>query len=97
MKKIRGDKPIGVIIHIYIETSQGNSLCSYLYLKQVKTSHYFLSFLFFFYKIGEQEDRIVLLGRGGDICLVPVVSGGEVPGKRVRKVNTVQKNGYTCM
>jgi hypothetical protein len=26
MKKIRGAKPIGVIIHIYMEISQGNSL-----------------------------------------------------------------------
>jgi hypothetical protein len=43
MKKIRGDKPSGVIIHIYMEISQGNSLCSYLYLKQAK-----MSFLIFF-------------------------------------------------
>jgi hypothetical protein len=34
MKKIRGDKPIGVIIHIYMEISQGNPL----YLKQAKMS-----------------------------------------------------------
>jgi hypothetical protein len=48
MKKIRGDKPIGVTIHIYMEISQGNSLCSYLYLKQAKISWFsFLSFLFF--------------------------------------------------
>jgi hypothetical protein len=33
MKKNRGDVPIGNIIHIYMEMSQGNSLCSYLYLK----------------------------------------------------------------
>jgi hypothetical protein len=37
MKKIRGDKPIGVIIHVYMEISQGNSLCSYLYLKIQRT------------------------------------------------------------
>jgi hypothetical protein len=43
MKKIRGDKPIVVIIHIYMGISQGNSLCSYLYLKQAKMS--FFSFL----------------------------------------------------
>jgi hypothetical protein len=33
MKKIKVDKSIGVIIHIYMEISQANSLCSYLYLK----------------------------------------------------------------
>jgi hypothetical protein len=33
MKKIRGDTPIGVIIHTYMEISQGNYLCSYLSLK----------------------------------------------------------------
>jgi hypothetical protein len=58
MKKIKGDKPVGVIIHIYIEISQGNSLCSYLYLKQAKIS-WFPYLSFFFYKIGEQ----VLRGR----------------------------------
>jgi hypothetical protein len=38
MKKIRGVKPVGVIIHTYMEISQGNSLCSCLYLKQAKMS-----------------------------------------------------------
>jgi hypothetical protein len=33
MKKNRGDKPSGVIIHIYMEIPQGNPLLSYLYLK----------------------------------------------------------------
>jgi hypothetical protein len=51
MKKIRGDKPIGVIIHIYIEIPQGNSLCSYLYLKQAKVS------CFSFYPSKEMENR----------------------------------------
>jgi hypothetical protein len=46
-KKVRGDEPVWVIIHIYMEMSQGNSLCSYF--KQTKIS------FFFFYKIGEQE------------------------------------------
>jgi hypothetical protein len=31
---------VGVVIHICIETTQGNSLCSYLYLKLAKTSHF---------------------------------------------------------
>jgi hypothetical protein len=33
MKKIRGDEPIGVIIHIYMEISQGTPLYNYFYLK----------------------------------------------------------------
>jgi hypothetical protein len=36
-----------------MEISQGNSLCSYLYLKQAKMLVFVLSF--FFYKIEEQE------------------------------------------
>jgi hypothetical protein len=51
MKKIRGDKPIGVIIHIYMNTSQGNYLCGHLYPKQAKL----LFFSSSLYKIGEQE------------------------------------------
>jgi hypothetical protein len=57
MKEIRGDKPIGVIIHTYTEIAQGNSLCSHLYLKL--KCHVFLFYLlsFFSYKIREQEGR----------------------------------------
>jgi hypothetical protein len=45
------------IVHIYMEIPQGNSLCSYLYLKQSKMSCFsFYLFSFFFYKITEQED-----------------------------------------
>jgi hypothetical protein len=69
MKKIRRDKPIGVIIHIHMEIPQGNSLCNCLYLKQAKLS--FSSFFFYLYKIDEQEGRtgsvvrgLVLVGRG---------------------------------
>jgi hypothetical protein len=45
MKKIKGEKPIGVIIHSYLEISQGNSPHSYLYLKL--KCHVFLFYLFF--------------------------------------------------
>jgi hypothetical protein len=48
VKRIRGDEPIGVVIYVIMEISQGNSPCSYLYLKLVKTSWFsFLSFIFF--------------------------------------------------
>jgi hypothetical protein len=58
VKRTRGDEPTVFVIHICKEISQGNSLCSYFYLKLAKTS-YFSSYLlwFFFYKIGEQESR----------------------------------------
>jgi hypothetical protein len=68
MKKIRGDTPVGVIIHIYLEISQGNSLCSYL--KEAKMPSFsFYPFSFFFYKIGEQEGRTSPAKGGG---LAPV-------------------------
>jgi hypothetical protein len=71
MKKIRGNKPIGVIIHIYKEIPQGNSLCNYLYLKQAKMSCFsFYLFSFFFYKTVEQE------GLTGS-------TNGEVTGERL--------------
>jgi hypothetical protein len=52
------NEPIGVVIHICMETSQGIPLCSYLHLKLAKTPCFSFSLsCFFFYKIGEQEDR----------------------------------------
>jgi hypothetical protein len=53
MKKIRGDKPIVVIIHTYMEASQGNSLCSCLYLKQVKMS----CFSFYLFSFSSTNQR----------------------------------------
>jgi hypothetical protein len=38
-EKNKGDEPIRVIIHVYIEISQGNSL--YSYLNQTKMSFFF--------------------------------------------------------
>jgi hypothetical protein len=81
MKKNRGDEPIGVIIHIYMELSQRNSLCGYFYLKQAKIPF----FLFFFYKIREQEGGTVLPREG---CYQ---WRGKVAGKGYKGVNTMQK------
>jgi hypothetical protein len=56
VKRSGRDEPIGVAIHMCMETTQGNSLCSYIYLKVAK--HHvslFIFYVFFFYKIGEQE------------------------------------------
>jgi hypothetical protein len=48
MNKNGGDEPIGFIIHIHMELSQGNFLCSYLNKQKCH---------FFFNKIREQESR----------------------------------------
>jgi hypothetical protein len=73
-KKNRVDEPIWVTLRIYVEVSQGNSLCSYL--KQTKMS------FFFFYKIGAQE--------GGTGELFGTSGRGQEVGKGRGKVNIVQ-------
>jgi hypothetical protein len=73
MKKIKGDKPSGVIMHRYMKISQGNSLCSYLYLKQAKMSCFcFIFSLFSSIKSENRRAEQVLPQRGR---LAPV--GGE--------------------
>jgi hypothetical protein len=69
MKKIKGDKPTGVIIHIYMEISQGNSMYSYFYLKQAKMTCFSL-YLFSFFSL--QNWRTSPAHRGG---LAPVGGG----------------------
>jgi hypothetical protein len=53
------DETISIVIHICMETTQGNSLCSYLYLKLAKMHVFLIIFYVFFfsYKIREQEGR----------------------------------------
>jgi hypothetical protein len=65
VKRIRGDEPVGVVIHVCIEIKQGNSLCSFLYLKLAKTSCSFYFLSFFLYKIREQESGTGPAGVGG--------------------------------
>jgi hypothetical protein len=63
VKRTRRNGPIWVIIHIYMDKTQGNSLCNYLYLKLAKISCFsFYLLSVFFYKIGEQDSRT---GSGG--------------------------------
>jgi hypothetical protein len=65
MNQLGRNEPVGVIMYIHMETAQGISLCSYLYLKLAKMScfsNYVLCF--FFYKIGEQEGRTGSAGGG---------------------------------
>jgi hypothetical protein len=49
MKQNRGNKPIGVIIDIYAEMSQGNCVATFI----INSKN--VIFFFFFYKIREQE------------------------------------------
>jgi hypothetical protein len=51
------DKPNGVVIHICMETTQGNSLCSYLYLKPAK--HYVSLFYLLCFSSTKLENRRV--------------------------------------
>jgi hypothetical protein len=56
VKRIRGDEPIGVVIHRCMEISHGNSLCSYPYLKLAKMSCFsFTFFLLQYWRIGGQK------------------------------------------
>jgi hypothetical protein len=65
------DEPIGFIIHLYMEISQGKSCCGYLCLKQAKMSFSLFSILLKIQRTGEgnwscQVQRgLVLVGGGG--------------------------------
>jgi hypothetical protein len=65
---------------MYMEVSQGNSLCSYTYLRQAKMSCFsFYLFSFFFYKIGEQEiGQVLPRGLAAEL-------GGDDRGKGLRR------------
>jgi hypothetical protein len=68
-----------------METTQGISLCTYLYLKLAKPPCFSFPFLyFFFYKIGEQE------GRTGSARWEVDTGGGGRWQERGRRMNTVQ-------
>jgi hypothetical protein len=59
------DEPLGILIHIYMETTQGNSLCTYRQFKLAKTSCFsFYLLCFFIYKIGEREGEPGFAGVG---------------------------------
>jgi hypothetical protein len=79
IEKKNRDETIGIIVHIYVEMSQGNYLCNYL-LSQTRKNVSFFSF--FLYKIREQEGRTgPVQGMGEE--LVPV-GGGRWQGKGVK-------------
>jgi hypothetical protein len=66
MKKIRGDKQVGVMTHKYMEISQGISLCSYLYLKQAKVSDFSFFLLFLQNQRTGEWNRSCGVGRKGE-------------------------------
>jgi hypothetical protein len=83
VKRSRGDKLIGNAMHICMEISLGNSLCSYLYIKLAEVlcfSSYLLCL--FFYKIREQEGRTGS-ARGSVVGGASTVGWREVAGKGV--------------
>jgi hypothetical protein len=85
VKRTREDEPIGVVIHVCMEISHGNSLYSYPYLKLAKTSC-FLSFIFFSSTKSENRRAEQVLQGGG----AGTSWRGEVAEKGGRRMNMVQ-------
>jgi hypothetical protein len=75
MRKIRGDKSRGIIVHTYMETSQGNSLGIYLYLK-LKCHFFILPFLF----LPLQNQRTDLPGGRSGVSWKGEVLGKDIEG-----------------
>jgi hypothetical protein len=65
MEKIRGDKPTGTRIHIYLGISQGNSLCCYL---SFKLKCHVFHFLFSLFSPTKLEIRRAQGGEGWHQC-----------------------------
>jgi hypothetical protein len=83
-KKYRGDELIWVIIHIYIDMSEENSLCCYL--KQTK--------MIFFSSTKSENKRAGKILPG---CLVPEGQGRSWGRKGHRRVNTMKILGtHVC-
>jgi hypothetical protein len=83
----RGES-FGAVIHICMGTSQGNSLCSYLYLKLAK--HHVSCFIYYVFSSIKPENRRVkevLPGEG--------VGGGK-RGKRMTMVQTMYTQVCKC-
>jgi hypothetical protein len=63
VKRSGRDEPIGVAVHMCMEVTQGNSLCSYLYLKLAKTPCFSYS-LFMFFSSTKSENRVCVYVAG---------------------------------
>jgi hypothetical protein len=84
------DEPILVVIHICMETTQGISLYSYVYLKLSKIPYFsYYLLLFFFYKIREQEGRTGYSPRRG----VGGWEGVQIINTHISKYKNGKKNG----
>jgi hypothetical protein len=83
------DEPVGVVIHMWMEITQGNS-CMAIFSQTTK-SILFLSFLFFLLqnRITEGQNKFCG-GRGW-----AQVGGGRRRGRRMNEYST--NNVYTCM
>jgi hypothetical protein len=77
VKRTGGDEPTGAVTHICIEITQGNSLCSYLYLKLEKC-HVSL-FIFYVFSSTRSENRRAEQVQHGEE--VSTDGRGEVVGK----------------
>jgi hypothetical protein len=82
MKKERGDEPIVVIMHKYMEMSHGNSLDSYFYLKQAKMSFFSFSFFLQFSSTKLENRRLEQVMPWNGLVLVSM-GGGRWQGEDV--------------
>jgi hypothetical protein len=68
VKRTGRGESIGAVIHICMGSTQGNSLCSYLYHKLVKRHVLpFIIYVFSSTKIGEQESGAVSARAWGEV------------------------------
>jgi hypothetical protein len=85
MKIIRGDKLSGILMHAYMEISQENSLCSYLYLKPKCHVFHFIFSLFSPTKLENKWAQQAWCRRRAGTC-----GRREALGNGSGKVNMVQ-------
>jgi hypothetical protein len=81
MKKIRGNKPIGIIIHTYMEICIASFISTYNFM------FFILSFLFFSPTKSENRSVEQVLLRGKSLHQL---GSGVVLGKGGRRVNVMQ-------
>jgi hypothetical protein len=85
VKKTGRDEPIGIVIHICMETVEGISLYSYLYFKLAKPPYSLIIFYVSSTKLENRRVEQVLPGGGELLALVGGVGGRE----RGRRMNMV--------